>query len=634
MREKYLNDAFIGNHKIKASFTEKGEMLRLFYGAADFKQFLDEFYTGIKVNDSNMIYLHNEYEQEYVKDTNILVTNIFNTYFKVRVTQMDFAPMGEKFIIKKCTIKNESENELNISYYIYSKILTNLNNDTAGLFKADSLVQYNHDFSVCTFSNQKIDYIQINNSKDRFREANLDNVNDIREYIGMSPDSAIGYNLYTLEPGEEKTVTIFVFINKNKYADVIQELSGEIARIKSVDVEELKNETAKYWRTWLLDHDIHDIYEKDIDQKIKEIYSRTILLFPLLINNDTGGISAGIEVDEERNNCGRYSYCWPRDAAFITEAMDLVGMSDIADKFYLEFCRNTQSEDGMWEQRFYTDGRLAPSWGYQVDETASVIFGAYAHYKETKSRNFLVNCLDMLEKAIEFLYIYVDDLFNGNHSKVSKSFDLWEERPGVSLYSIASVFAGFSAMKSIYREIKPVFEENPEKIRLIELNTEKLNRKAVELKEYATNTFYSEERNSYVRNLEDKKIDISVIGTIVPFKMYNVEDLRMQNTINKIEEILHMPKGGFVRYENDTYMGGKNPWPIVTLWMSWYYLQAGEIEKAKDEFLFVVNSASKHGYLGEQVNSDTMKPMWVIGLTWSHAMFLLTLKKLIDKDLL
>ena len=36
------------------------------------------------------------------------------------------------------------------------------------------------------------------------------------------------------------------------------------------------------------------------------------------------------------------------------------------------FCKKTQSKNGMWEQRFYTDCKLAPAWGYQVDETASV----------------------------------------------------------------------------------------------------------------------------------------------------------------------------------------------------------------------------------------------------------------------
>ena len=57
-------------------------------------------------------------------------------------------------------------------------------------------------------------------------------------------------------------------------------------------------------------------------------------------------------------------------------------------------------------------------------------------------------------------------------------------------------------------------------------------------------------------------------------------------------------------------------------------------QKALENFAFVTNSASGHGYLGEQVNNDAMKPSWVIGLTWSHAMYLLTLDKILEKGLL
>ena len=45
-------------------------------------------------------------------------------------------------------------------------------------------------------------------------------------------------------------------------------------------------------------------------------------------------------------------------------------MTKEVEKFYKIFCKNTQSQNGMWEQRFYTDGNLAPCWGYQIDETA------------------------------------------------------------------------------------------------------------------------------------------------------------------------------------------------------------------------------------------------------------------------
>ena len=41
MKRKYLNDAFIGNRKMIASVSEKGELLRLSYPTADYRQFID-----------------------------------------------------------------------------------------------------------------------------------------------------------------------------------------------------------------------------------------------------------------------------------------------------------------------------------------------------------------------------------------------------------------------------------------------------------------------------------------------------------------------------------------------------------------------------------------------------------------
>lgn len=135
-------------------------------------------------------------------------------------------------------------------------------------------------------------------------------------------------------------------------------------------------------------------------EKIYEIYKRSILLFPLLTNQETGGVIASPEIDEERTRCGRYAYCWPRDAVFITKAMDILNMDKETEKFYKIFCKKTQSKNGMWEQRFYTDCKLAPAWGYQVDETASVVYGVYEHYLTTKNEKFLKDTLPMCEKAI------------------------------------------------------------------------------------------------------------------------------------------------------------------------------------------------------------------------------------------
>ena len=632
METKYFNDGVVGNKKIKASFTKKGELIRLFYGLSDYKQLLETFHAGLKVNDSATIYLHNDvnnvYSQNYEMDTNILETEIYNTYFNFRVSQIDYVPINENVLIKNYTIKNESKTNMFINFLVYSKMLTNINNDTSGFIKSDALLQYNHDFSVCTFSKQKLYSYQVNGASNDFMSGKIGG----KDYIGMSGDSAISYDLKEIKPGEEVSISLYVYINDNSEKN-INKIETEINKIKKIDEKVLKEETRKYWKNYVKEHDKLGINKSDINEKIKKIFNRSILLFSLLTNDETGGISAGFEVDEGKTKCGRYSYCWPRDAVFITRALDKIKMNKEAEKFYKVFCKETQNKNGMWEQRFYTDGRLAPCWGYQIDETASVVFGVYDHFKNTKNKKFLKSNLKMLESAVKFLKEYIDDILDEKF-QMQKSYDLWEEFEGYSLYSISAIYGAFSSMIKIYNEVKKDYEKESKELEDIKKQEKILKNYISKIKDYSEKTFFDEEKKSYVRNMNDKKIDISLLGTLIPFEMFEIDNEKTKNMIEKINLLLRTFTGGYIRYEGDGYMGGYNPWPIATLWMAWYYLEAGEGEKALELFAFVTNSASGHGFLGEQVNNETMKPNWVIGLTWSHAMYVIILEKLIKNNMI
>ena len=56
-------------------------------------------------------------------------------------------------------------------------------------------------------------------------------------------------------------------------------------------------------------------------------YIKKYTIIPLLTNKETGGVAAAVEVDENLTQCGRYGYCWPRDAVFITRAFDKLKMN-------------------------------------------------------------------------------------------------------------------------------------------------------------------------------------------------------------------------------------------------------------------------------------------------------------------
>lgn len=654
MSNKFFNDAIIGNKNIRATFTSKGELIRTYYPNVDFKQFVDYFHVGMKINDSAIIYLHddinNKYNQYYTENTNILNTEIENTYFNIDITQTDFAMTKENVIVKKYTFVNNNKIDLNLSFLVRSKLYSNHNNMVSAKVIDNGLIQYNHDFSFCTFANQNISGHRINDVANYIRDAVLED----KDYIGMSEDSAISYNLGTLKPGKKGEICLFIYVDNNNNIKNIEELEEKIETLKRIDAKKELAQTKKYWTSYLEKHDGLKIKETDnkiVNEKVKNIYNRTILLFPLLQNEETGGISATIEVDENREKSGRYSYCWPRDAVFITKALDYLNMNKETEKFYEGFCKKTQSKNGMWEQRFYTDGTLAPCWGYQIDETASVIYGIYEHYKIKKDIKFLSNNIKMCENALKFLFKYLENVFDEKEEndlvkkeieekvkeegretdKIYKhlSYDLWEMNEGVHLYSLSSIYGAISAMLKIYEEIKPKYENNRLKLEQIAKNALKIENEINNIKKYVEKNLYNENTKTLRRNTTDDKMDISIIGSVYPFELFGGKEKKIINTVEKINLTLRTYTSGYLRFEQDSYLEGRNPWPIATLWMAMYYLKCGNKEMAQECFNFVTNSATTLGFLAEQVDNSNMKPAWIIGLGWSHAMYIITLAELL-----
>ena len=198
---------------------------------------------------------------------------------------------------------------------------------------------------------------------------------------------------------------------------------------------------------------------------------------------------------------------------------------------------------------------------------------------------------------------------------------------GVDLYSLASINAAYNAMLKIYEIIEPEYKENRLKLENIHKNIVRIKKQLEVMQKYVSQNLYNEKTKTLKRNIEDDKTDISVLGSVYPFEMFGPKEKKVLNTIEKINLTLRTYTGGYLRFEQDSYRGGKNPWPISTLWMAMYYQKAGDNKKAKECIEFVVKSCNKHGLLGEQVDNGSLEPNWVIGLGWSHAMFILALGK-------
>ena len=528
---------------------------------------------------------------------------------------------------------------------MHSSILSSDENSVSTRFHNDSLLLYNHDYSISIFSEQQVLNYQIHDMYQTISKGIIGG----KDYIGMTSNSGVSYDIGNLKSGESKIFTLFILMNENRKLESQEIIENKIDKIKKIDVNKKLQEISKYWKKYLQDHIKHDT--DNMGDKIRTIYKRSILLFPLLTNKKTGAIIAAPEIDEGKKYSGGYSYCWPRDAVFIAKALDLIGMEQDATNFYLNFCKSTQSKNGMWEQRFYTNGNLAPCWGYQIDETASVVYGIYEHYRVIKDIEFLKHTVKMCEMATKFLCRYIENVLQieekdivkkeiqekySGKEKIEKhlSYDLWEMNEGIHLYSLSSIYAAFNALINIEEELQKNDNANNRIKQEITLNMKiKLESYKDKIKNYIIKNFYDEKQKIFYRNLNDKKMDISILGSTVPFNVFLPNEKTITNTAQKIGMTLRTYTGGYLRFEDDHYRGGNCPWVISTLWMALYYIEIGNIKEASECLNFVINSASSNGLLSEQVDNSLMQPSWVLGLGWSHAMFIIVLNALIDKEM-
>lgn len=121
-----------------------------------------------------------------------------------------------------------------------------------------------------------------------------------------------------------------------------------------------------------------------------------------------------------------------------------------------------------------------------------------------------------------------------------------------------------------------------------------------------------------------------MLGLSVPFGLYAADDPHMTSTADILERQLKVNgTGGLMRYEYDNYIGG-NPWVLTTLWAALYNIERKDYAKAREYFWWAVRGTTDQGLLPEQIDKFTGRPAWVIPLTWSHAMFVLVLDRLLE----
>lgn len=640
-KKPYLIDAVIGNSRYLASLLHTGRIVRFWWPHVDFPQHADAMRSGLRMagETERTTWFDGtddgwRHASAYVPQTNIFSVRAESPQFPIRAETELYSVPGEDVLVYDYRFTNAGAASASFSFVFYSSVMTTENpfyHTTEFRPEVDALVHFRREYYFSISGSEPCARYQAGFA---WEQANAGGLNG--NAIQMASDGAMEWAFSDVGPGE--TVRLCVWFAAGCG---LESSLSTLRRAQTAGAHALRNETARYWRDFLASASPCPVERPDL----RELYERSLLTIKLMTDEQTGSIIAAPEFDEHFSRCGGYAYCWGRDAAFITTALDKAGLLDLSTRFY-EWTLTAQDADGAWQQRHYHDGALAPSWGLQIDEGASILWGMEQHYHalpEGKKEPFLRAMWPAVRRGADFL----SGRISGGNGLPLASRDLWEEREGQHTYSSAAVYAGLKAASALAGLVgepelgsgwsaiadgiaKAVMslcwnEDKGAFYRGVQLTVD-VHRYEQAIREGLTGSC-GEDAKGYPRYLLDfdPVVDVSLLGLFVPFALVPPNHPQAVRTAEVIERALTVPEtGGIRRYENDAYIGG-NPWVLTTLWLAQYRALNGQPEEARKLLDWAAGHRTRFGLLPEQVDRETGEPAWVVPLTWSHAMYILTI---------
>ncbi len=441
-------------------------------------------------------------------------------------------------------------------------------------------------------------------------------------------DSTFSIDL-TLHKGESKN--IYYWITAGETKEEVYELH-EYVLYKSPD--HLIDSTTKFWKAWIDRQEYPRCKETDIRQL--ELFKKS--LFYIRGNTDNrGAIIASGDSDMLKHGRDTYSYVWPRDGALTVMTLLMVGEYNVSKHFF-KFCNDVIGQDGYLMHKYRADKSLGSSWHpfikdgepilpIQEDETALVLIALWEYYQKTKDIEFIESHYNtVIKKMATFLAEFID-LETG---LPLPSYDLWEEKHGVSTFTSATVYAGLVAGAKFAK----LFEkENDEAL---------FTAVAERMREAIITYLYDEQLGMFVKlftkkngeRIYDKVLDMSSIHAVYTYGVLDYNDPLVVTSIKTVEEKLRLTTGvdGVPRYQGDRYYiqveGVPNPWYITTLWLAQYYAKTAttieDLEKVNHWLNWTITHSPLSGVLSEQLHPFTGEQLSANPLTWSHAEYVRT----------
>jgi len=440
-------------------------------------------------------------------------------------------------------------------------------------------------------------------------------------------DSVVSWGK-NLKSGESTIIYYWILAG-----ETYKEVYGLLEYINQKSGEHILESTKDFWRAWA---NQVEISFPELSPKVVALFYAS--LFVMRAHSDNrGGILASADSGNIQYGGDTYGYVWPRDAAFTAWAFDVAGFFDVSKRFY-KFIISVVTDDGYVLHKYQPDKSLGSSWhpwvkdgkrqlAIQEDETAILLIGLWEHYIRAKDLEFIeANYNEFIKKAAEFLIRFRDV----NTGLPLSSYDLWEERYGVSTYTSSVIFGGLIAAGNFAR----VLGKDDE--------AQKFYDEAEIIKKSILENLWDKDLKLFVKlnqnsdSLErDNTLDVSSFYGVFRFGVLLIDDERLLHAFNVTKDSLNVggPTFGIARYFGDKYCRVDqekpgNPWFIASLWIAQFIIAKAEstdgLEEAKEIIENVAKFSTSH-MLSEQINPNTGENISATPLVWSHAEFVRTI---------
>ncbi|MEM3970987.1 MAG: glycoside hydrolase family 15 protein [Saccharolobus sp.] len=610
----------IGNGKMLINFDEKGRIIDIYYPYVGLENQTGGEPIRIAIWDGKNLFLDDMWRTEisYLDNSNIVEirSEIPNT--NISVTSYNFLDNDEPIYYSIIKVVNNNNIQKNLKLFFIHNI--NLYSNSFG----DTAFYDPYTFSIIHYKSKRYLGFKAFSTSFTFSEYNIGKGNLIDDlydgYLGLNAidngdvSSSLGIEM-KIDPNSFTKLYYVIAAGKN-----LDEIRNTLRKINFATVETSFTLSYMFWRNWL-----KKSLKINLDN-IGKIYQVSLLTIKNHMDLN-GSIIASSDFSFVKVYGDSYQYCWPRDAAIAAYALDIAGYKELAIRHF-NFISELLSSEGFLYHKYSPNKTLASSWHpwiykgkkiypIQEDETALELWAIASHYERYSDIDEISYLYKKFVKpALKFIMSYMEE------GLPKPSFDLWEERYGIHIYTISTVYGALTKGSKLAKDMgDEILSEDL-------LDTASLM-KEITLKRMTYN-------GRFIRRIDeegnqDLTIDASLYSPAF-FGLISPEDPIMVNTINEIEAKLKV-SNGIIRYENDMYQRRKkqpNPWLITTLWLAEYYADIKNKNKALDYIMWVLNRALPTGFLPEQVDPETFEPTSVTPLVWSHAEFIIAVNKLLS----